>query len=293
MGAQAKYQTEIENLPPIFDSHFHIWDKSTFQYSWLRSVPELNRDFVLSDYLHAIQPLKVLRSIFVEAYVDRELGSAEALWALSQANENPIIAGVVGAVYLEDPAAAGDLARLKMNPKFKGIRRLLDEEPDDNFPASESLIEGIKRLADLHLPFDICIRHTQLQAAIEMVKRCPDTRFVLDHCGKPDIRCHKWQPWADQIHAIAAHRNVYCKISGLVTEAGPENLSPVRLRPYIQHIIRTFGFRRVMFGTDWPICSLVTTTKQWLELLLESVGKVSDGDLEWLFWRTCKEFYKL
>lgn len=277
----------------IIDSHFHLWDCSRFPYDWLRAVRELNRDMLPGEYWAAAQSLRVVQSVFVEAYVNREYCVDETLWVLSQSRDNQWIAGIVGAVYLENPQATEDLERLAKHRLFKGVRRLLDEEPDDDVPARPDFIRGVQRLAQFGLPFDICIRNTQLRAAIELVKQSPDVRFVLDHCGKPNVRDGQWQPWADQIAELAGFRNTYCKMSGLVTEAGREKATAEHLRPYIEHVLAQFGVERLMFGTDWPVCTLASSPNRWLEVLLASLPDLTENQKDWMFRKTCEQFYGL
>jgi L-fuconolactonase len=277
----------------MIDSHFHVWDRSRFPYDWLAHFPELNRDILPCDYRTATRSLHVTQSVFVEAYVSRERCVDEALWILSQARENEWIVGIVGAVYLESPHAAQDLRRLAEHKLFKGVRRLLDEEQDDDFPARPDFIRGVQILAQFGLPFDICIRHTQLRAAIELVKQSPGVRFVLDHCGKPNFKDAQWQPWADQISEFAGLRNTYCKMSGLVTEAGREKVAVEHLKPYIDHVVAQFGFERLMFGTDWPVCTMVSSPERWLEVLLAALPELTENQNDWLFRESCKRFYGL
>jgi L-fuconolactonase len=277
----------------IIDSHFHLWDRTRFSYDWLGAVPEVNRDMLPCEYKAAAQSLRVAQSVFVEAYVNREYSVDETLWVLSQTRDHKWIAGVVGAVYVERPQAAQDLQRLAEHRLFKGVRRLLDEEPDDGFPARPDFIRGVQKLAQFRLPFDICIRNTQLRAAIELVKQSPGVLFVLDHCGKPNIRGGQWQPWADQIAEFAGFRNTYCKMSGLVTEAGRENVTVEHLKPYIDHVVAQFGFERLMFGTDWPVCTLASSPDRWIEVLLASLPEVNQQQKDWLFRKCCERFYNL
>jgi L-fuconolactonase len=277
----------------IIDSHFHLWDRSRFSYDWLNAVPELNRDMLPCEYWATARSLPITQSVFVEAYVNREYYVDETLWVLSQTRDNKWIAGIVGAVYLESPHAAQDLQRLAEHRLFKGVRRLLDEEPDDNFPARPDFIRGVQTLAQFSLPFDICIRNTQLPAALELVKQSPGVQFVLDHCGKPNIKDGQWQPWADQVAEFATLGNTYCKMSGLVTEAGRENVTVEHLKPYIDHILAQFGVERLMFGTDWPVCILASSPERWLEVLLAALADLTEDQKDWLFRKSCERFYNL
>lgn len=277
----------------IIDSHFHLWDRSRFPYDWLATVPELNRDILPGSYRTVTQSLGVNQSVFVEAYVNRKYCVEEALWVISQARDSEWIAGIVGAIYLESPRAEIDLRHLAEHKLFKGVRLLLDEEHDDDFPARPDFIRGVQMLGPLGLPFDICIRHTQLRAAIELVKRSAGVRFVLDHCGKLNIKEALWQPWADQMAEFAGFRNTYCKMSGLVTEAGREKATVDHLKPYIDHVVAQFGFERLMFGTDWPVCTTAASPDQWLDVLRRALPELTETQSEWLFRKSCLQFYGL
>jgi L-fuconolactonase len=293
MRVRADRNTSDRHVPSLIDSHFHVWNKAAFSYGWLEAVPQLNCDHLLPLYRANTRDLGIQKAVFVEAYVDQRHSMDEALWALSLANKNPLIACVVGAVYLERLEGHEQLRQLATWQKFKGVRRLLDEESSDGFPATEDFIKGVQLLEEYGLPFDICIRRTQMDAAIELVDRSPGVRFVLDHGGKPNIRDQEWQPWAGQIAALSAHKNVYCKLSGLMSEAGIENTSVECLGPYVNHLISNFGFERIMFGTDWPVCNLVASPARWMQILVQSIGDINPRDYDWLFSRTCERFYAL
>jgi L-fuconolactonase len=196
-------------------------------------------------------------------------------------------------VYLEQPGAKEQLSELARHPRFKGVRRLFDEEPDDAFPVRDDVIRGVERLAQHNLSFDICIRCGQLASVIELLRRVPQVKFVLDHCGKPNIRKAQWQPWADQIAEIARYENAWCKLSGLMTEAGPEKCSIEHLHPYIAHVMESFGYERVMFGTDWPVCTLANDVEIWMGIVRGALKSASEAQRARIYRESCIEFYRL
>ena len=277
----------------ITDSHFHLWDRRRFGYDWLAEAPLLDRDFLPEDYRQATASMKIERSVFVEAYVNQQHCVGESQWVVEEAETHPWLAGVVGAAYVESDESNEQLKKLTEYGLVKGIRRLFDEEPDENFAALPEVIRGVEKLAEYNLSFDICIRCTQLAGAIELVRQSAGVRFVLDHCGKPNIKDEQWQPWADEIAELASYDNVWCKMSGLVTEAGAEKSTTEHLKPYIDHVIASFGFYRLMFGSDWPVCTLAAEPTKWLMILHEALGSISDADSHRLFQGTCEQFYRL
>jgi L-fuconolactonase len=201
--------------------------------------------------------------------------------------------GIVAHAPLERGAvAAADIERLLTCPRLKGIRRLLQDEPDDAFCLRPAFIEGVRLLARHDLSFDICVYHRQLAGALELARRCPEVRFVLDHAGKPGIRDGLMEPWRSQITDLAALPHVWCKISGLITEAGPD-WTREQLRPYLDHALEAFGFDRVMFGSDWPVSEQTHRYDEWVEIVDRALAGASTDERRRLFCDNAIEFYRL
>jgi len=276
----------------ITDSHFHIWDRTRLTYDWLSDEPPIDRDFLPADYQEVAKPSNITRSVFVEAYVNRDLCLEETEWVLRIMETHPWVAGVVGAIYLENDDADEHLEIMAERDGYVGVRRLFDPEEVD-FPARPDMIAGVKKLAKYDLPFDICITSAHLPAVLELVMQAPEVRFVLDHIAKPKICDDQWEPWADQLAQLAKFDNVVCKMSGVVTEAGDGKVTVEHLKPYIDHVVSCFGFDRLMFGSDWPVCTLQAQPDQWLSILNEALGPISDDEREALFNRTCERHYRL
>ena len=175
----------------------------------------------------------------------------------------------------------------------KAVRRLIEFEPDVDFCLQPGFVEGVKLLAKYDLSFDICVKHFQLANAVELVRRCPDVRFVLDHIGKPPIRAGQFDPWRDDLRALAALPNVCCKISGVVTEADHDNWSREQLRPYLDHAIDAFGIDRVMFGSDWPVSELTHRYEEWVDIVEWTMSGSSEGEMRKLFRDNAISFYRL
>ena len=276
----------------IIDAHHHLWDKSRFNYSWLAQVPDIDRNFLIADYEESIRGTGVVKSVFVQADVDPQFALQETRWVLSLAEAATPIEGVVAWAPVEDPALDDYLEKVGEHPQLKGFRRLIQTE-DSDFCTRPEFVAGVRRLAALGYSFDLCIYHPQLTAAIELVRQVPEMSFVLDHVGKPDIAAGTIQPWKEQLLELAAMPNTCCKISGMVTEADPKNWTAQTLRPYIDSAIEAFGFERVMFGSDWPVCLLGASYSQWLETVFAAVEGASEAEREHLFCATAARFYRL
>jgi len=276
----------------IIDAHHHLWDKSRFDYSWLASVPEIDRNFLVADYEESIRGTGVVKSVHVQADVDSQFALQETRWVLSMAEADTPIEGVVAWAPVEDPGLDEFLDTLGEHPKLKGFRRLIQTQAVD-FCSRPEFIAGVRKLAARGFSFDLCIYHPQLSAVVELVRQVPEMSFVLDHVGKPDIKAGGMQPWKEQLRELASFPNTFCKVSGMVTEADPKNWTCELLRPYIDSAIEVFGFERIMFGSDWPVCLQGASYSQWLETVVEAVQGAKSEEQEQLFNRTAARFYRL
>jgi L-fuconolactonase len=277
---------------PIIDSHVHFWNPANPAYAWLADAPALNRQFLPADYRTAAGQQQVDGIVFIEC--DSQQPQAEADWVTSLAADEPRIQGIVAQAAIENGAAVKDeLAQLANNYLVKGIRRLIQSEPDPEFCIQPQFVSGVQLLAEFSLSFDLCIYHHQLANTTELVKQCPEVQFVLDHIGKPNIREQQFDPWKEQLTTLSELPNVACKVSGLVTEADMENWQPEDLRPYIAHVLEQFGFPRVMFGGDWPVVTLAGTLDRWMALLWSEVQGCSEHERRQLFHDNAIEFYRL
>ena len=229
---------------------------------WLDDDPQLNRPFGLDDFRAATHGLPVEAFVYVQTDVTPAYGLLEAEWAVAHAD------GVVAWAPLEDgPIVRAYLdALLRLGPRVKGVRRLIQSEPDPDFP--QRLVDGLRLLPAYGYPFDICIRHHQLPATIAMVRGCPETWFVLDHLAKPDVKHHRLDPWREHLARLASLPNVVgCKLSGLITEADHQTWTPADLAPFVAHAIDVFGLDRLLFGSDWPVLTRAASYGQWTETL--------------------------
>jgi L-fuconolactonase len=280
---------------PIVDTHLHIWDTRRLNYPWLQDVPLLNKPYLLDDYNQACGPVQVDKMVFLQAEVDPSQFMDEAEWVTNLAeNSDSRIQGIVPWAPLEiGDGARSDLEKLADNKLIKSIRRIIQFEDDIEFCLRPDFVTGVRALADYNLRFDICISHFQMANTIKMVNQCPNVQFILDHIGKPDIKNNRLDPWGDEIKTLSDFPNVWCKLSGLVTEADHKHWTREQLKPYIDHVIECFGFDRVMYGGDWPVAYQATEYPRWVETLLWAVEGCSEDELKKLFRENAIEFYRL
>ncbi len=277
---------------PIVDTHLHLWDPARLRYPWLYGDPLLNAPYLLPDYNAATAGVPVEKMVFVQCEADFAQFHAEAAWALAQ--PEPRIAGVVPWAPLENgDAARADLEQLAANPRVKGIRRIIQFEPDIDFCLRPDFVRGVQALAGYGLSFDICIKPLQMENTIALVRRCPNVRFVLDHIGKPDIKNHLLDPWRGRLRALASMDNVWCKVSGLVVEADWQCWTKDDLQPYFDHVVDCFGIDRLMFGGDWPVVLQAARWRQWVETLDAMTAGASSDERRKLFHDNAVAFYRL
>jgi L-fuconolactonase len=279
---------------PIVDTHLHIWDPDQLRYPWLADIPLLNKAYLIDDYRRACGPVNVEKMVFIQAEADFSLYRDEVDWVSAAAASDSGIQGIVAWAPLEEGnAVESELAFLSKNPLLRGIRRIIQFEPDSEFCLRPSFIEGVRLLPNYNLTFDICINHLQMANTIKFVEKCPDVNFILDHIGKPDIKNHLMEPWKSELKTLSEFPNVWCKMSGLVTEADFQHWTDDDLRPYIDHVLECFGFSRTMYGGDWPVVYQATEYPRWVETLEWALRGVSESSLKALFHDNGESFYNL
>jgi predicted TIM-barrel fold metal-dependent hydrolase len=277
----------------IVDTHQHLWDLDRFHYSWLDSFSQLNRSFRMPDYLAAASGLGIAKSVHLEADVDERymLDETRYLLALAEQPDNPL-EGVVACGRPESEDFGRYLDKLAGHPKLKGIRRVLHTQPDELGQGS-TFIRNVAALSEYGLSFDICVLARQLPIAIDLVSKCPSTTFVLDHCGVPRVKEKDLDPWRAHIYEIANAPNVSCKISGLVAYADPKSWRAPDLRPFVEHVIANFGWDRVLFGSDWPVCTLSASLAQWVNTLQSLTQAAGEANQKKLFHDNAVRVYRL
>lgn len=271
------------------DAHQHFWRYSPEAYPWIPTGSPLQRHWLPQD-LEALQrPLGLHGSVAVQARQSIE----ESRWLLSLADANPRVLGVVGWVNLRDELVDLELAELARHPRFVGVRHVVQDEADELFLIRPEFVRGLRQLATYDLTYDLLIHPHQLPAAIQLVRMLPDQPFVLDHLAKPRIRTRELSPWSEEIRQLADSPNVWCKVSGMVTEADWSCWKPADLEPYLNVVWEAFGPKRLMFGSDWPVCLLAANYESVVEWAVEALKSLSEEDHAALWGENCRQFYGL
>lgn len=282
----------------LVDAHHHLWDTDLRDYPWMDGAwaDPLRGAFDHSRYADVTRPHGIRHSIVVQAVHDEE----ETYELLATAGD-PVetdgwfdepgpVAGVVGWLDLTRPGVPDRLAALRATPSgnlLVGIRHQAQDESDPRWLVRPDVVRGVAAVGAAGLVFDLLVKPPQAEAALELARRLPEVPFVLDHCGKPDIAGGVWEPWASWITATAALPNVTVKLSGLVTEAAPD-WKPADVLPYARHVLDAFGAGRVMFGSDWPVCTLAATYDEVVALAEEAVPP---DDRNAVFGATARRVY--
>ena len=273
----------------ITDSHQHFWEFSPDRDAWMTPgiMDKIRRDFQPDDLWPILQRNGIDATIAVQA----DQSERETEYLLSLANQYPWIAGVVGWLDLRAPDIHKKLTKYK-DPKLVGLRHILQAEPVE-FMADPDFIAGLDQLDKFGLTYDLLIYWHQLDAAIRLVSELPQLPIVLDHIAKPDIKDGRILKWAKDIQKLGALPNIYCKISGMVTEAHWLYWKPDDLTPYLDVVFEAFGPERCMFGSDWPVCTLAGTYQEWFEYMCMYLQQFDKEQQEAVFSGNCHRFYNL
>jgi L-fuconolactonase len=269
------------------DAHQHFWQYNPAEYEWIRPGTPLQKNWLPADLERLQKPLGIGGAIAVQARQSLE----ETRWLLELAAENPLVRGVVGWVDLRSPEVEAQISSFELNPKLVGVRHVAQDEPDDRFLVGTEFLRGIEALHGFGLRYDLLIFPRQLPAAIELVERFPLQPFVLDHCAKPQIALGRMEPWAGLIARLAAQPNVWCKVSGMVTEAVHHDWKFETLLPYLAVVEAAFGRKRLMWGSDWPVCLLASDYEAWWKVLQRWTGDWSPEEKASFFGGCAARFY--
>jgi L-fuconolactonase len=288
---------ETPAMLPIVDTHQHLWNLTKFRLPWVKEGDPLARTFGLDDYRKATEGLNVVKSVYMEVDLAPEQQQAEADYIIDvcKGGQSTTVAAVISGRPGTDGFAP--YARQFKGSKYvKGIRRVLHvpETPAGTCRTKE-FIRDIRLLGQLGLSFDLCVRAPELPDMDYLVGECPDTRFILDHCGnaKVDERGKERDQWRKDMETIARHKNIVGKVSGIVASAKPGHWGPDDLAPIVNHTLAVFGPDRVMFGGDWPVCTLAATYRQWVEALKAIVKGRPEDEQKKLFHDNATRFYGL
>ena len=275
-------------LKYFVDSHQHFWEYDEQQYSWIQPDWPIRRSYLPADLKPLLRDTGFDGCVAVQARQSIE----ETRWLLGLAEQNRFVAGVVGWVDLRSPDVGEQLLDIS-HPKLVGVRHVAQDEPDDRFLVGKEFVRGIGRLKDFDLAYDLLVYPRQLSAATELVQMFPQQRFVLDHIGKPNIREQEMEPWRTQIRDLAREPNVYCKLSGMVTEAKWDDWQASDFRPYLDVVWEAFGEDRLMIGSDWPVCLLSSKYEVVIGLIEDYLSEFSSNAQEKVYGENATRFYKL
>ena len=272
----------------LLDTHLHLVYQDRFAYPWLEGAPPLNRQWTAETYFEQAAALGIEAALHMEVDVAESDMEAETRFMVGV---HPRVIGAIAAGRPEHEDFPNHLERLTAIDGVKGLRRILHTSPDD-LSASETFVGNVRRLGAAGLPFDLCVLARQLPVGAALVARCPDTQFVLDHCGVPDVAGQALDPWRADIKALAALPNVVAKVSGIVAYAKPD-WTVDDLRPFAEHVIDSFGWDRVVWGSDHPVCTLTADLARWVAAIKQIVAGASEDEQARLFHRNAERVYKL
>lgn len=274
----------------IIDAHQHFWRYDSLRHGWINDeMSAIRRDFLPEDYAQEGRANGVDASIAVQ--VDQT--EAETHFLLDLAEKNRVIAGVVGWVDFRSANIESRLEHFSQFQKLCGFRHIAQSEPDDQFLVQPDFLRGLALLRKFHFAYDILIYPKQLPSAIELVTRLPEQPFVLDHAAKPSIKSGALEPWASYVKTLAQNPNVFCKLSGLVTEADWSQWQPADFHPYLDVLFASFGPDRLMFGSDWPVCLVGGTYAQVKQLVEAYVDAHAPERKSNIFGASAARFYQL
>jgi L-fuconolactonase len=270
------------------DAHQHFWKYNTSDYSWINDqMGILKGDFLPEDLFPVIKTMGIDGTIAVQARQSLE----ETRWLLNLAHENDFIRGVVGWLDLCSPKIESQLDEFSKNSKLVGIRHVVHDEADDHFMDRSDFQNGISLLSKYNLGYDLLIFPKHLPLATKLVRKFPRQKFILDHIAKPNIKAHILYPWKTEISLLAELPNVFCKLSGMVTEADWEHWKPEDFTSYLDTVFNSFGEDRLMIGSDWPVCLVAGRYKEVMSIVIEYCKVSGPNSLEKIMGGNCRKFY--
>lgn len=275
------------------DAHQHFWHYAAADYPWIGSGMErLARDYLPADLAPHLAAAGLAGSVAVQA----RQSIAETRWLMDLADTHPLVKGVVGWVDLRSDRVAAELAEFAGRPALVGVRHVVQDEPDPHFLTDARFVAGLRQLAPLGLTYDLLLYPSQLPAAIELASLLPEQPLVLDHLAKPRVReaaATALEPWRSDMLRLARHEHVTCKLSGLVTEAAWRSWQPNDFTPYLDVALEAFGPKRLMFGSDWPVCLLAAEYADVAGLVSDFIARLSAAEQEAILGGTATRFYGL
>jgi L-fuconolactonase len=272
------------------DAHHHLWKYSSKDYPWMSEGMEaIRRDFLVDDLNQTLSEAGINGAVTVQA----RQTLIETDWLLQLASASKIMRGVVGWVPLVNSRVQDDLERLASNKKLKAVRHVIHDEPDNFFILREDFNRGIALLERFKLKYDVLIFERHLPQTIAFVDRHPEQIFIVDHIAKPRIKDGDMEPWRGALTDLARRENIYCKLSGMVTESNWSFWTESELQPYVDVVLTAFGPKRTMFGSDWPVLLVASSYKRWVETVHRMIRSLSDDEQKWIMGQTAKAVYEL
>jgi predicted TIM-barrel fold metal-dependent hydrolase len=299
----------VTPVSPIVDCHQHLWNLDKFKLPWIEPGTLLGRSYVMKDYLAAIEGTGIKHAVYMEVDVDpaQQMAEAEHLIEICKSGKTPTIAAVISG----RPAAAGFkdyITPLAKSAYIKGVRQVLHgASTPAGYCLAPDFVRGIQLLGELGRSFDLCMRPKELKDGVALARQCPETRFIVDHCGNADVKAffkagdprlgdakpdHESAAWKRDIESLASQKNVICKISGIIAQV-PKEWSSDDLAPIVNHCLGSFGPDRVIFGSDWPVCLLGAPLKAWVAALREIIADRPEEEQNKLWSENAKRFYAL
>lgn len=274
----------------IIDAHQHFWIFDPIRDSWITDdMSIIRKSFLPKDLASIYKELNIDGCVAVQA--DQSINETNFL--LELAEENDFIKGVVGWVDLKSPDVESHIAALIQHKKLKGFRTIMQGQPDEMYLTNNLFISGVKKLSDYNLTYDLLVYHHQLDSLVRFTDKIPDQKFILDHLGKPDIKNKNIQKWKLGIKNLANNPNIYCKISGMVTEADWNKWAIEDMIPYLEIVGEFFGTERLCFGSDWPVCLLASDYKKMLAVVEKFIAQLNDESKEKVLSGNTINFYQL
>ena len=279
---------------PITDTHQHLIYPEKFPYSWADGIPALaGKSFRMEEYLAATAGTGITRTIFMETSPDDPHFHQETRFVRELAEQpDSIIAGIIASGRPEEQDGFEAYLDSIAHPKLVGLRRILHVVPDE-LSTTGHFVENLRLLGRRGLTFDLCFLARQLPFAIELVRKCEGVQFILDHCGVPDVAGQALDPWRGHIRQLAALPNVACKISGVLAYASPDHATATAVKPFVEHCLEHFGWDRVVWGGDWPVCNMTSSIANWVAVSRKLVAGAAEDDQAKLFHRNAEFIYGL
>jgi len=275
---------------PWIDSHHHLWRYVPSEYPWMsEEMTGLKRDFYIQDLVNSLGGRELVGTVAVQARQSVQ----ETEWLIEQAAQSQLIKGVVGWAPLVDANVGEWLERWQGAKALKGLRHVLHDEEDDHYMLRNDFNDGIRLLRQNQLTYDLLIFERHLPQTVQFVDKHPNQVFVLDHIAKPRIKEDRLEPWKSNLQLLAQRQNVYCKLSGMVTEAAWSTWSNKQLWPYVEHVIDIFGPSRLMFGSDWPVVTVASSYGRWMDTVEEWLGQLTESEASAIRHDTAAQVYRL